>query len=138
MIRLRHAFVAIGIVLFFHSLGIWRYYNWYHWYDIPMHIGGGIAMGILALALWNILVKSVVLRTKKKWATFFPKIFFVLGFVGLIGIGWEWFEFLFDTLFSVRLSWGIAQTSVADTMADLFCDLVGGLIGVLAVGFRRV
>ncbi len=103
-----------------------------------MHIGGGIAMGILALAFWNLFVKSVSLRTKKKWAAVLPKIFFVLGFVGLVGIGWEWFEFLFDEILSVRLAWGIAQTSVADTMADLFCDLVGGLSAVVAAQLRRV
>lgn len=127
----RQAGLAIFWVLFFHVLGMIALYSWYPYYDAPMHFGGGVAMGVLALALWDNHIRSVTFTSKKPWARDVFFTFCVLGFVALIGIGWEWFEFVFDELVVVRQQWGLAQTSLADTMGDLFLDLAGGLAVVL-------
>jgi len=51
---IKKAFLIIGIVLAFHALGlIFNLYEVFGWYDIPMHLGGGLAMGALGLAIWN-------------------------------------------------------------------------------------
>jgi len=57
------------------------------------------------------------------------EIIIVLGFTSLIGVGWEFFEFSFDFLASLN-SWHIikSQPSTADTMGDLFFDLLGGFV----------
>lgn len=133
--RYAHAAIAIGIVLFFHALGMLGLYGW-HPYDMPMHFFGGVAMGILALAMWDRHVKSVQLDVKHVWA---KRLFFtlwVVGFVAIVGVAWEWLEFGFDVVAEVRYAWGLAQTSLADTMADLFLDLAGGFL--VAVTRRKV
>lgn len=129
--RYSHAVAVIVLVLIFHAFGMLGWYEAWHYYDVPMHFAGGVAMGVLALALWDANVKSVTLRGKSAWP---KRLFFalcVLGFVALIGIAWEWFEFLFDQFAQVRAAWGLAQASILDTMSDLFFDLLGGLVVVL-------
>ncbi len=49
----------------------------------------------------------------------------VLAFVALIGIFWEFFEFISDFLIESKRS-GLFQAGAADTLGDLFFDLVGG------------
>lgn len=51
-----------------------------------------------------------------------------LGFVALIGVFWEFFEFLFDIFVSSKGYLEVVQQGVADTMSDLFFDLLGGLM----------
>lgn len=51
-----------------------------------------------------------------------------LGFVALIGVFWEFFEFTYDIFISANGYSRIAQRGVADTMSDLFFDLLGGLV----------
>lgn len=130
--RVRSALFAIGVVLVFHVAGMLWLYGMWHSYDMLMHFGGGGAMGVLALSLWDRYVKDVSFRTKSIFA---KRIFFtlvVLGFTALVGIAWEWFEFAFDFFFvPVRSTWGLAQPSIADTMADLFLDLGGAFVVAL-------
>ncbi len=131
MISYRQAATTIGWVLFFHALGMLALYSWYPYFDVPMHFGGGVAMGVLALALWDHHIRSITFSVKNPWV---KHIFFalcILGFVGLVGIAWEWFEFGLDEFFTVRNNWGLAQAGLSDTMADLFLDLLGGLVVVL-------
>lgn len=131
MTTYRQAATAIAWVLFFHALGMLALYSWYPHYDVFMHFGGGVAMGILAFALWDHVIRGVSFSVKKPWLKDAFNAFCILGFVALIGIGWEWFEYLFDAFLQARLSWGLAQTSLADTMADLLFDLLGGLAVIL-------
>lgn len=134
--RFSHAALAIVTVLVFHAFGMLGWYEAWHFYDVPMHFAGGVAMAMLALALWDAGVQTVTMRVKKTWVKcgFFWLV--VLGFVALVGIGWEWMEFVLDQLTAVRASLGLAQTSMLDTMSDLFFDLLGG--GVVLCIRRRV
>jgi len=131
MTTYKQAATAIAWVIFFHILGMIALYSWYPYYDVPMHFGGGVAMAVLALALWDNNVINVNLVSKKKWPQLVFYTLCVLGFVALVGIGWEWGEFLLDQLATVRQQWGLAQTSVADTLADLFFDLLGAMCVIL-------
>ncbi|EKD33486.1 MAG: hypothetical protein ACD_76C00018G0002 [uncultured bacterium] len=120
----RKAGAIILAVLFFHALGlIAGLYSFWDWYDVPMHFGGGLAMGALGIALWQegidgIRFKGRLARHLEWWLV--PV--FVLGFVSSISIGWEFHEFLLD-----QVSLGVRQPSVADTMADFFFDGAGGI-----------
>ncbi len=135
MITHRHALAGIATVFVFHAFGVYGLYGFWQPYDMPMHFAGGVAMGILALALWDAAIKNVTFTTNRPWVR---RLFFtscVLGFVALVGIGWEWFEFSFDQwVIPTRPDWGLAQMGMADTMSDFFFDLLGGL---LVVTLRR-
>lgn len=125
MTTYRHATAAIGTVLAFHAAGVFSLYEAWRPYDIPMHYGGGLAMGVLALAIWDSAIKKVTFKMESAWAERVFMALCVLGFVALVGIAWEWFEFGFDLYFQTKLGWGLAQTSLGDTMADFFFDLLG-------------
>lgn len=120
------AIIAVfGFNVFAGAVGL---YDAWHWLDIIMHFLGGFAMGMLGLALWMAAVEDI--RFKKN---FLHKLrwwlipLFVLGFVAIIGIAWEWYEFLFDIWFDDI----IRQPSLGDTMADFLLDLLGGFAAVL-------
>ncbi|MBI1908101.1 hypothetical protein HYS28_01625 [Candidatus Uhrbacteria bacterium] len=131
MTTYRQAVTVIAWVLFFHVLGVIALYSWYPHYDIPMHYAGGVAMGVLGFALWDHAVRSVSFSVKKPWLKDAFTTVCILGFVALIGIGWEWFEFAFDMAVADRFDFGLAQLGLADTMGDFFFDLAGGLSAVL-------
>ena len=50
-----------------------------------------------------------------------------LSFVALIGVLWEFFEFLYDVFISSRGYSGFMQLGATDMIGDLFFDLLGGL-----------
>ncbi len=52
----------------------------------------------------------------------------VLSFVALIGVFWEFYEFLYDVFISSRGYSGFLQLGAADMIGDLFFDLLGGSI----------
>ncbi len=135
MTTYKQAAKAVAWVIFFHILGMIALYSWYPYYDVPMHFGGGVAMAVLALALWDHVVLDVRFKLKQEWLS---KVFFagvVLGFVGLIGIGWEWMEFILAELTRVNSWSGLVQMGLGDSLADLFFDLLGALCVIL---WRRV
>ncbi|MDP3015044.1 MAG: hypothetical protein Q8N28_01380 [bacterium] len=67
-------------------------------------------------------------RTKHgKIANSFILLILVLSFVALIGVFWEFYEFLYDVLISSRGYSGFARLGAADMIGDLFFDLLGGL-----------
>lgn len=125
----KRASVITGIVLLFHGIGLLFHLYWvFPWYDIPLHFGGGLAMGAFGIALWHqgiehVTFKTMLERHLSPWLV--P--LFVIGFVALIGVLWEMHEFLLDVAIG-----GVArQADVADTMADLFNDIAGGLLALL-------
>ena len=54
----------------------------------------------------------------------------LIGFVALVGVLWEFHEYVFDLFITDPAR--IMQTSVADTMSDLFFDLLGATMAVTA------
>jgi hypothetical protein len=107
-------FSAITTLAIVHTLAIRFFLYWkYTWFDIPMHILGGIciALGISILPFFKI-------QLSPRYTTIILYIIVAL----VVGILWEIFEFTF----------GISvydETFVADTISDLFMDVVGGAIG---------
>jgi len=131
---LKKAITIIAIVLGFHALGlIFSLYEIFGWYDIPMHIGGGFAMGALGLAIWlegveEVKFKGWFQKHLKWWLV--PGI--VLGFVSLIGILWELHEFVLDVIFPLVIDELKRQPDMSDTMMDFTMDLVGGILSLVA------
>ncbi len=131
MTTYKQAAKAVAWVAFFHILGIVALYSWYPGYDIFMHFGGGVAMGLLAFAMFDDQVKQVTFKSKKTWVRRLFYFFLVVGFVMMIGVMWEGYEFFCDHVMNPNFGWKIAQTSVTDTMKDLLDDFLGGLCVVL-------
>lgn len=131
----RYPLIAIMLVLALHVFGILYVYGIWHSYDAVMHFLGGAAMGLLALSLWDNVIKSVTFTVKRPWIKRFFFTFCILGFTAIVGVAWEWYEFAFDMFVLPGLDgWAAAQPSVADTMADLFLDLSGAFV----VSFLRM
>ncbi len=127
------AFFAIIAVLFAHALAIvFHLYGLWHWLDIPMHFAGGLAMGLLALALWQ---EGIVEVRFKGWLAkhleWWLVPLFIFGFVALVGVAWEIYEYVMDNYFTAVIDGVyqiVRQPSLADTMFDLVMDLLGATV----------
>lgn len=125
------ALITLGVVVL-HSLavfGSWYFFLW--WFDVLMHFLGGLAMGAIALASFDQLVKTAFGHpaNSTNLASTVIKFIFILGFVALVGIGWEWLEFIVDQAVSAKnLNFGLAQPGLKDTMLDFYFDLLGAFV----------
>jgi hypothetical protein len=93
-------------------------FHWYSamwWFDIPMHIMGGM---FLALAISAAVFKKILpLSVGEALVT-------VMLFVLIAGIGWEFFEYFVQNIIK-----GSPQlANIPDSAKDMIMDLVGGLI----------
>lgn len=92
-------------------------YGWWPDFDIVMHTLGGIGAGLFGLALFE---RGRGRATLPRWM----RTVFVLGVVMILAVGWEWHEFALDTLRGTQM----LQLSIADTMLDMLCGFIGGLL----------
>jgi len=118
-------------ILFIHILAIINSWYWiFTWLDMPMHFLGGF---------WLAMVFLWILRKQNpkfiKLSNYLIVGIMTLGFVILIGVLWEFFEFGYDVLISSKGYFAAAQQGVADTMSDLFFDLLGGLAFLIICKF---
>jgi len=109
----------IGLV-FFADIIAWTN-GWtlvYSWIDQVSHFSGGFWAAIFFVALFfrfsELQKFSLFLENK------FLALVLILSFVALIGISWEFFEFVFNVI-----------GDLPDTMNDLFLDLVSGFVGAI-------
>lgn len=115
------------LIVFLFSLILHHGFNAYDifsWIDIPMHFIGGASIAYASILVLRKVRREVVIKDR------FFEVLIVLGFVCIVAVVWEFYEFLIDYFFS--LNW---QLSLEDTMADFFFGLTGGLS--IAV-FRKV
>lgn len=113
-------------------IGSWYYF--YPWIDIPLHIAGGVFVGLLFYYLF--LVRHDTLADKG----FLPVITLGLGFVALVGVLWEFYEFFLDVF--VLHAHPLMQEPgpiLFDTLKDLADDLLGGFaaIGACRYAYSR-
>jgi hypothetical protein len=124
--------ILLGIIVGIdtvHYLASW--YDWYHtvwWIDIPLHIAGGAFIGVLFVYLFRE-------RFKVLHAThWFPALILGTGFVALIGIGWEFYEFWVDVWLVKKYPMNEFPGAVhADTLLDLLNDMLGGAVAIAAL-----
>lgn len=103
--------------------------DWYFlfpWLDIPLHLLGGLFIGLLAIWLSGRLFVFF-----GEWSRL-QKFLLVLGVVCLVGVFWEFFEFGLDWLYTIGIVGFKSQLSVADTIGDLFLDILGGLFALIS------
>lgn len=124
----------LGIfILIAHYVG--TYSGWYiilGWYDIPMHILGGLWVGLMLAHFFGKKLKIINLKDNF-WATFL----FVLGTATVIGVFWEFYEFFMSQLayLFIRI-FSKGNMELADTLKDILDDMIGGSIAGIIAYFK--
>lgn len=102
------AFILSAILLLTHLYALQHYLYWhYRWFDIPMHIIGGAALGSFLFAF----------GTARRTSTYFACMFAIF-------VGWEIFEYF------AHISTGQPHYWL-DTMKDIADGLIGSSIPLL-------
>lgn len=138
MTSFRTAFAAIFGVLAVHGVAlVLDLYTRVAWFDVPMHFFGGYAVALVGMACFSWILQRVDLKLKPgsaaqlreiRFARFAIEAVFVLGFMMIVGVAWEWYEFLSDQVYTMFSLHGVlAQPGLADTMDDLVNDSIGAL-----------
>lgn len=132
----------IGLLIFIivvHILATVNYWYWtYLWLDIPMHFLGGFwaAMSIVALIskfhspAGESIYKEFLNQNFLRFAVV------ILSLVVFVGVLLEFTEFFYDIFISSRGYSGFLQLSAADTIADLFFDILGGFVFLIVYRVR--
>ncbi len=121
---MRHISLSLIVyvfVVFAILYGLTLLFGWFDtiaWFDVPMHLIGGMWIGLVFLYLFSGFFQSDVYAHHAERV---KVLLLGIGFAAFIGILWEFFEFGLDAFFSLAL-----QVSVADNMKDLLMDIIGG------------
>ena len=125
--RFKTAFYGILAVIVVHILSIiFNFYGFWSSFDIPMHFAGGFVIGMLGIAIHHAVTDKHHFKNLPAWYHYL----FVLGFVILIGVAWEFHEYLIDNTIGLWYGWLPTQPSIGDTMLDLLLDGAGALVAV--------
>lgn len=119
------------LTLALHAAGMHDLYWTISWYDAPVHFAGGMGSGAIGLYIW---LHSGIKMESGMLMKYVISLLFVLGVAALIGIAWEWHEYLLDVYHDVF----IRQENVADTMQDFFMDLTGAALIYVIFGIRAI
>lgn len=114
--------LVLVVISILNYLGGQFYWYWtYKWFDIPVHMLGGVWVGLTALWLWSHFMHLKVVKT------FRMKALGVVVFAAFfVGISWEIFELLGGiTNMSDKVYW-------PDTIGDIVNDFVGGMLAYFA------
>lgn len=105
---------TLGVVLVAHLLALhFELYFVYPWFDVPMHILGGVSVAFAFL-----LLPHSSFRIPVRYVRLVP----VLAFVLIVGLIWE----LYEILIGIPL---IEPNFEVDMIGDLCNDLLGGAMG---------
>ena len=103
--------------------GIADQIHWY-WFDNVMHFLGGIVTAQIFLSFLGDHKKLIDFSLSNNLVN----ILFVISFVVLIGVLWEFYEYLNGYLFLKLLAHAPIEMELGDTLLDLFFDLFGGAV----------
>lgn len=118
---------VITLLLYLHFF-LGEYNHFYvkiSWWDIFLHFGNSVILGLLGFILAYSLLLTSKMSTKPILASLFA-----LSFSVFIGVLWEIFEFLMDYFFGFTMQ----KSGIVDTMTDLMVDVMGAMV-VSAAGF---
>ena len=117
----------------FHSAASWGgLYKSMAWVDIPVHFMGGVLSA--AVFYWFFQRFPSHFDTGRHfWVT----LLMVLGWAALIGVLWEFTEYLYDFLIAkYGFNLNTLQFGLRDTLGDLLSDLAGALALAIFVKLR--
>jgi hypothetical protein len=115
-----YSFIVLILVAIFNYLGTnYYFYITYDWYDIPMHILGGLWVSLFTIFLYTLYYKNTLIKENRK------RILSIVCIALLfMTISWEMFEIISKiTLPSDGALYWI------DTIKDITDGYIGGMIG---------
>lgn len=119
--------ILAGALFILNEVAVERFLYWrFWWYDIMMHLLGGVVIGGIAAWMQLRLFPAASSRTT---------VITVLASIVVVGVGWEIFEYLIDPTYAEQAN------IVFDTVLDLIMDMLGALAAALvitAIGRRRL
>lgn len=123
-VRIPPEFELLAVIFVYASLFLGEvhgYYLKYWWWDILLHMGSGLIMGIFGFLLVYVINEHEDLELHMK-----PSFVGLFAFMFALGMGtiWEIFEFTLDQFLGMNTQ----GSSLADTMSDLIVDGIGALI----------
>jgi len=127
-------FSLFGILGFHFISSIYSWYDQIFWLDIPMHLIGGMWVALLFIYLFEKNMHDL------RRVHFLKALVLCLGFVALIGILWEFYEYLADVyIFKIHPLFEVTNPkNYPDTLTDIVNDLVGGFLSLsLVYALRR-
>lgn len=115
-ISLKAVLIVLVFIAAVHAIATLKFLYWTTWWlDIPMHFVGGAWLAMLYVYAGSRL-KTQDLKT---WYD----LILGLGFIALVGVLWEFSEFLLGNFMIID-----QLGDYRDTLGDLFFDLLGGSI----------
>jgi hypothetical protein len=118
--------LLLFIMVLFHVIGIAEGFSMNPYFSLILHFTGGFILGGLIFSFLYFLNHAKITHIP-----FYLVITFTISLALSFGVLWEFFEFGWDYFITQGSTYNPAQISLADTMADLFWDIVGSLIAVL-------
>ena len=112
-------------------MGVWAvtlaygFHFEYWWVDVILHFLGGLWTFVLA----RYIAARYGLEISGRGKNLAALVLFI-SFVALVGVAWEWFEFFYDR-YVFHTGFTYLPGVFEDTLADLFFDLFGALVGFL-------
>ena len=103
---------------------LWQVYKLWTPFDKVVHLGGGILIAVLAYVLFK--------ESKHNKVSLFWLFMLTFSVAMMCGGVWEIWEFTTDILFhnDAQITEDlIGRMAIMDTMYDIICDFVGGLVG---------
>ena len=99
------------------------YYVKYWWWDIILHAGAALAMGLLGFTILFVLYKGKKINAS-------PRIVAIFSFCFALAIGalWEIIEFFMDITFELNMQ----KSGLMDTMGDIIVDAAAALVASVA------
>lgn len=126
---LKISLFLLSTILIVHVVGsLLAWYDVIWWLDIVMHFAGGAWVALTSLYFYISIWKIFPPQTK-----FLPVLVVTLASVALIGVLWEFYEYLMDVYkFKLHpLNFAPNPQALPDTLVDLVNDLLGGLLVVI-------
>lgn len=122
---LKSLFILVWVIAIIHIAAEQHYWYWsYRWLDVPMHLFGGVWLGLMVLWFRN---HTRYLRSLWMHLSSHNLTVALLGGV-CIGLVWEAYEY---SVWS-SVGYGFPPNYGADTQLDLVMDTLGAAIGYLA------
>lgn len=131
-VRIPPEFELLAVVFVYASLFLGEvrgYYAKFWWWDILLHTGSGLLLGIFGFLLVHVMNEKKDLHMSMK-----PAFVALFAFTFALGAGalWEIIEFSIDQLFGTNMQ----KSGLVDTMWDLIVDGIGALtISILGYGY---
>ncbi len=133
-VRIPAEFELLAVIFVYASLylgDLHGYYLKYWWWDILLHTGSGLILGIFGFLLVYVINEHEDLEMHMK-----PSFVSLFAFMFALGMGsiWEIFEFVLDQFLGMDTQGG----SLVDTMSDLIVDGIGAfIISILGYSYLR-